>query len=56
MLTGRGLEALLNKRRAQDTKNKARRANEQTEYTPQHIYDCTIFELAIRAFEIQSGW
>jgi hypothetical protein len=25
-------------------------------HTSQYIYDCTIFELAIRAFEIQSGW
>jgi hypothetical protein len=25
-------------------------------HAPQHIYDCAIFELAIRAFDIQSGW
>jgi hypothetical protein len=25
-------------------------------HTPNQIYDCTIFELAIRAFDIQSGW
>jgi hypothetical protein len=25
-------------------------------YTPQQIYDCAIFELAIRTFDIQSGW
>jgi hypothetical protein len=25
-------------------------------HTPQQIYDCAIFELAIRAFDIQSGW
>jgi hypothetical protein len=56
MLVGRGLEAFLNERRAQDTKNKTRRAKEQTECTPQQIYDCAIFELAIRAFDIQSGW
>jgi hypothetical protein len=56
MLEGRGLEAFLNERRAQDTKNKTRKAKEQTEYTPQHIYDCAIFELAICAFNIQSGW
>jgi hypothetical protein len=56
LLAGRGLEAFLNKRRAQDTKNKTRRANEQTEYTLQHMYYCAIFELAIRAFDIQSGW
>jgi hypothetical protein len=29
---------------------------QQTEVTTQHIYDCTIFELAICAFDIQSGW
>jgi hypothetical protein len=26
------------------------------EYTLQQVYDCAIFELAIRAFDIQSGW
>jgi hypothetical protein len=56
MSAGRGLEAFLNEWRAQDTKNKTRRAKEQSEYTPQQIYDCAIFELAIRAFDIQSGW
>jgi hypothetical protein len=56
MLAGRSLEAFFNERRAQDTKNKTRRAKEQTEYTPQHIYDCAIFELAVSAFDIQSGW
>jgi hypothetical protein len=56
MLAGRSLEAFLNERRAQETKNKTRKAKEQTQYTPQHIYDCAIFELAIRAFDIQSGW
>jgi hypothetical protein len=56
MLVGRSLEAFLNERRAQETKNKTRKAKEQTEYTPQQVYDCAIFELAIRAFVIQSGW
>jgi hypothetical protein len=56
MLAGRSLEAFLNERRARDRKNKTRKAKEQTEYTPQHVYDCTIFELAVRAFDIQSGW
>jgi hypothetical protein len=37
-------------------KNKTCKAKEQTEYTLQQIYDCAIFELAIRAFDIQSGW
>jgi hypothetical protein len=56
MLTGRGFEAFLNGRRARDKKNKTHRAREQTEYTPQYIYDCAIFQLEIRAFDIQSGW
>jgi hypothetical protein len=56
MLVGRSLEAFLNEGRAQETKNKTRKAKEQTEYTPQQIYDCAIFELAICAFDIQSGW
>jgi hypothetical protein len=25
-------------------------------HTPRQIYDCAIFEFAIRAFDIQSGW
>jgi hypothetical protein len=56
MLAGSGLEAFLSEWRAQDIKNKTRKAKEQTENTPQQIYDCVIFELAIRAFDIQSGW
>jgi hypothetical protein len=32
-----------------------RKAQEQTEYTPQQIYDCAIFELAIHAFDIPIG-
>jgi hypothetical protein len=55
MMTGLGFESVLSERRAQDVKNKARNANEQTEYTPQQFYDCAICELAIRAFDIQSG-
>jgi hypothetical protein len=56
MLAERGLEAFLSERRAQGVKNKTRKAKEQTEYTPQQIYDCALFELAIRSFDIQSGW
>jgi hypothetical protein len=56
MLAGRSLEAFLNEWWAQDTKNKTQRTKEQTEYTPQHIFYCAIFELAIRGFDIQSGW
>jgi hypothetical protein len=37
-------------------KNTARKAKEQTEHTPQHIYYFAIFELVIRAFDIHSGW
>jgi hypothetical protein len=37
-------------------KNKTRKAKEQMEYTSQQSYDCAIFELAIRSFDIQSGW
>jgi hypothetical protein len=43
MLAGRSLEAFLNERRAQEAKNKTCKAKEQTEYTPQQIYDCAIF-------------
>jgi hypothetical protein len=56
MLVGRSLEAFLNERRAQEAKNKMRKAKDQAMYTPQQIYYCAIFELAIRAFDIQSGW
>jgi hypothetical protein len=53
---GSSLEAFLNERRSQEAKNKTRKAKEQTMHNPQQIYDCAIFELAIRAFDIQSGW
>jgi hypothetical protein len=56
ILAGRSLEAFFNERRAQEAKNKTRKAKEQMEYTSQQVYDCAIFELAIRAFDIQSGW
>jgi hypothetical protein len=56
MLAGRSLEACFNERYAQGKKNKTRKAKEQTEYTPQKNYGCAIFELAIRAFYVQSGW
>jgi hypothetical protein len=57
MLAGRSLEEFLNERRDQETKNKTRKTKYQAAYTPQQIiYDCVIFDLAIRAFEIQSGW
>jgi hypothetical protein len=56
MLVTRTLGAFLNERRAQEGKNKMRKTKEQTMHTPKQIYDCAIFELAIRAFDIQSGW
>jgi hypothetical protein len=56
MLAGRSLEAFLNEKRSQEAKNRICKANTQTEHTPSLIYDFAIFELAIRAFDIQSGW
>jgi hypothetical protein len=56
MLAGRSLEAFLTERHTQEQKNKIRKAKLQTEHTPNQIYDYAIFELAIRAFDIQSGW
>jgi hypothetical protein len=43
MLAGRSLEAFLNERRAQEAKNKTRKAKEQMMHNPQQIYDCAIF-------------
>jgi hypothetical protein len=56
MLAGRSLEVFLNEKRSQEAKNRIRKAKTQTEHTPNQIYDCAIFELEIRAFDIQSGW
>jgi hypothetical protein len=56
MSAGRSLEACLSERRSQEAKNRIRKATDQTMHTPKQIYDCAIFELAIRAFDIQSGW
>jgi hypothetical protein len=55
MLHGRGLDAFVNERRAQMAKNKTHVAKNQNELNYQHIHDYAIFELAIRAFDIQSG-
>jgi hypothetical protein len=55
MLVGRSLETFLNEKRSQEANNRIRKAKTQTEYTPNKIYDYAIFELAIRAFDIQSG-
>jgi hypothetical protein len=56
MLAGGSLEAFLNERRSQESKNRIRKAKDQTLHTPSQIYDYAIFELAIHAFDIQSGW
>jgi hypothetical protein len=56
MLAGRSLEAFLNEKRSQEAKNRVRKAKTQTEHTPSQIYDFSIFEVAIRALDIQSGW
>jgi hypothetical protein len=56
MLAGRSLEAFLNEKRSQESNNRIHKANTQTEHTPSQIYDYAIFELAIRDFDIQSGW
>jgi hypothetical protein len=56
MLVGRSLEEFLNEKPSQEAKNRIRKAKTQTEHTPNQIYDYDIFELAIRAFEIQSVW
>jgi hypothetical protein len=56
MLAGRSLEAFLNEKRSQEAKNRVHKDKTQTGHTPSQIYDFAIFELAIRAFDIQSGW
>jgi hypothetical protein len=55
-LLGRSLEAFLNEKRSQEAKNKVRKFKTLVEHTPMQIYDFAIFELSIRAFDIQSGW
>jgi hypothetical protein len=56
MFAGRSLEAFLNEKRSQEAKNKVRKFKTVVEHTPKQIYDFAIFELSIRAFDIQSGW
>jgi hypothetical protein len=56
MLVGRSLEAFLQEKRSQEAKNRVCKAKAITEHTPNQIYDLGIFELSIRAFDIQSGW
>jgi hypothetical protein len=56
MLAGRSLEAFLSERRSQEANNRIRKAKDQTMHTTNQIYVCAIFQLTIRAFDIQSGW
>jgi hypothetical protein len=56
MLHGRGLDAFVNERRTQLAKNKIYVTKNQTDLNEQQIHDYAIFVLAIRAFDIQSGW
>jgi hypothetical protein len=56
MLAGRSLEAFLNEKRSQEAKNRVRKTKTLTEHSPKQIYDFAIFELSIRAFDIQSRW
>jgi hypothetical protein len=56
ILAGSSLEAFLNEKRSQEVKNKVRKIKTLVEHTPKQIYDFAIFELSIRAFDIQSGW
>jgi hypothetical protein len=50
------LDDFVNERRAQMAKHKIRAAKNQNELTEQHLHDYAMFELAIRAFDVQSGW
>jgi hypothetical protein len=56
MLAGRSLEAFINEKRSQDAKNRVHKSKTLTEHTPKQIFDFALFELSIRAFDIQSGW
>jgi hypothetical protein len=56
MLAGRSLEAFVNEERSQEAKNRVRKSKTIAEHTPKQIYDFTIFELSLLAFDIQSGW
>jgi hypothetical protein len=56
MLAGRSLEAFLNEKRSQEAKNRVQKSKTIAEHTPKQIYDFAIFELSIRALDIQRGW
>jgi hypothetical protein len=55
MLHGRGLDAFVNERRTQIANNKIHVVKQKMEITEKQIHDYAIFEMAIRAFDIQSG-
>jgi hypothetical protein len=56
MSTGRSLEAFLNERWTQETKKQNTQGEGSNRVHSRKKYDCAIFVLAIRAFDIQSGW
>jgi hypothetical protein len=56
MLAGRSLEAFMSEKRSQEAKNRVRKSKTIAEHTLRQIYDLAIFELLVRAFDIQSGW
>jgi hypothetical protein len=56
MLAGHSLEAFINEKRSQEARNRVRKSKTIDKHTPKQIYDFAIFELSIRAFDIQSGW
>jgi hypothetical protein len=56
ILAGRNLEAFLNEKPSQEAKNRVRKSKTIAEHTPKQMYDFALFELSIRAFDIQSGW
>jgi hypothetical protein len=56
MFAGRSLEAFINEKRSQESKNRVLKSKTSTEHTPQQIFDFALFELSIRAFDIQSVW
>jgi hypothetical protein len=56
MLAGRNLEAFLSERGSQEATHRICKAKDQTIHPPNQFFDCTIFDLAIPAFDIQSGW
>jgi hypothetical protein len=56
MLGGRSLDAFVKERRDQEVKKKIRLTKGTPELTAQQICDYVTFELAIHAFDTQSGW